>query len=60
MDINGLHLLIGYLREDFKDFKKNDFAHLSERVEKLGTKVAWIVGIISGLTLLVNVLLRVL
>lgn len=67
MDINGLHSLIGYLREDFKSFKNNDFHNLQDKVEgvekkvdKLGLKVAWIVGIISGLTLLANVLLRVL
>ena len=60
MDLNGLHQLIGYLREDFKDFKKNDFRHLSERVDGLSKRVAWIVGIISGLTLVGNVLLRVL
>ena len=60
MDINGLHQIVNNLRDDFKDFKKNDFAHLSEKVDKLGSKVAWIVGIISGLTLVANVLLRVL
>ena len=60
MDLNGLHQLIGYLREDFKNFQNNEFHDLRLKVEKLGTKVAWIVGIISGLTIVANVLLRVL
>ena len=60
MDIQGLHQLIIFLREDFKAFKNNEFTHLSEKVDKLGSKVAWIVGIISGLTLVANILLRVL
>jgi len=60
MDINGLHQIVNNLRDDFKDFKKNDFTHLSEKVDKLGIKVGWIVGTISALTLIANVLLRVL
>lgn len=60
MDINGLHEIVNNLRDDFKDFKKNDFTHLEEKVDKLGVKVGWIVGIISGLTLVVNILLRIL
>lgn len=60
MDIQGLHQLIIFLREDFKAFKNNEFTHLSEKVEKLGVKIAWIVGIISALTLVANVLLRTL
>ena len=66
MEINELHLLIGYLREDFKDFKKNDFGHLSEKVEKieekinkLALKIAVIVGAISALTVVINILVRV-
>ncbi len=41
-------------------FIGNDFKHLDEKVDKLGVKVAWIVGAISALTLIGNVLLRVL
>ena len=66
MEINELHLLIGYLREDFKDFKKNDFRHLSEKVEKieekinkLALKIAVIVGAISAVTVIINILARV-
>ena len=66
MEISELHLLIGYLREDFKDFKKNDFTHLSEKVEKieekinkLALKIAVIVGAISAVTVIINILVRV-
>ena len=59
MDINGLHQLINYLREDFKDFKKNDFTHLSEKVDKLVVKIALIVGAISALTVVANIVARV-
>lgn len=59
MDINGLHQLINYLREDFKDFKKNDFAHLEEKVDKLVVKICLIVGGISVLAVVINVLARV-
>ncbi len=59
MDIEGLHQLIGYLREDFKSFKNNDFKHLEERVEKLGTKIAWIMGIIGGIFTIANILVRI-
>lgn len=50
-----------------ENFISNDFKHLGEtvdkidnRVGKLSVKIAWIVGVISGLTLVGNVLLRVL
>ena len=59
MDINGLHQLINYLREDFKEFKNNEFTHLSEKVEKLVVKIALIVGAISALTVVANILVRV-
>ena len=66
MEINELHLLIGYLREDFKDFKNNDFGHLSEKVEKieekinkLAFKIAVIVGAISAVTVVINILAKV-
>lgn len=52
------------LSQDTKDrlenFICNDFKHLAERVNKLGAKVGWIVGVISALTLIGNVLLRAL
>lgn len=60
MDLNGLHLLIGYLREDFKAFKANDFHKLEIKVEKISSKVAWIVGLISGIGIAVSILIRVL
>ena len=66
MDNDKLCLLIGYLREDFKDFKNNDFEHLSEKVEKieekinkLSLKIAVIVGAISAVTVIINILARV-
>ena len=67
MDLNGLRQLIKNLREDFQNFKTNDFHNLESKVDrldcrmdKLSTKVAWIVGIISALGLVANILLRVL
>jgi len=59
MDLGGLHQLINYLREDFKDFKKNDFAHLEDKVDKLVVKIALIVGAISALTVVANIIARV-
>jgi len=61
MDIDGLHELVKNLREDFNAFKTNDFHNfhtLQEKVDKLGVKVGWIVGIISALTLVANILIR--
>lgn len=43
-----------------ENFISNDFKHLEEKVDGLVTKVAWVVGVISALTLVGNVLLRVL
>ena len=55
--------LFEYVREfktEFNTFKSNDFHELEIKVDKLGSRVAWIVGIISALTLVGNVLLRIL
>lgn len=60
MNVDELHLLIGYLREDFKEFKKNEFAHLVEKVDRLSIRVALIVGAISALTVVANILVRIL
>ncbi len=60
MDLNGLHEIVKNLREDFLIFKNNDFHSLEKKVEKLSSKVAWIVGTISALTLVGNILLRLL
>lgn len=46
--------------ERLEKFIDNDFHALEEKVGKLSTKVAWVVGIISALTLVGNALLRVL
>ncbi len=59
MDINGLHEIVNNLRNDFRDFKNNDFAHLKEKVDKLVVKVALIVGGISALTIVANIVARV-
>ena len=60
MDVNGLHQLVGYLREDFKAFKNNDFRHLSDRVDKLSVKIAWMLGGFTALNGLIWVLIKVL
>lgn len=59
MDIDGLHQLINFLRDDFKEFKKNDFAHLEEKVDKLVVRIALIVGGISALAVVINILARI-
>jgi len=59
MDINGLHQIVNNLRDDFKEFKNNDFAHLEEKVDKLVVKVALIVGGISALAVVINILARI-
>lgn len=54
MDINGLHQLIGYLREDFKLFKKNDFGHLRDKVDKLfWVVITGLLATLGGLVLLI-------
>ena len=60
MDINGLHEIVKNLREDFLTFKNNDFVHLEKKVDKLSTKIAWIMGGFTIVNGLVWVLLRVL
>ena len=59
MDINGLHQIVNNLRDDFREFKRNDFAHLEEKVDKLVVKIAWIVGGISALAVFANIIARV-
>ncbi len=59
MDINGLHQIVNNLRDDFKEFKNNDFAHLEEKVDKLVVKVALIVGGISALTVVANIIAKI-
>lgn len=59
MDIEGLHQLIIFLREDFKAFKNNDFHELQLKVDKLVVKIAVIVGAISALTVVANILVRI-
>lgn len=60
MDINGLHQIVIFLREDFKAFRNNEFKHLSERVDKLSVKIAWMLGGFTVLNGLVWVLVKVL
>ena len=59
MDINGLHEIVKNLREDFLTFKNNDFSCLEKKVDKIAVKVALIVGAISALTVVANILARV-
>ena len=60
MTVRELFEYVKEFKEEFKEFKTNDFNCLEKKVEKLSMKIAWIVGIISALTLVGNVLLRVL
>ena len=60
MDINGLHEIVKNLREDFLLFKSNDFHGLERKVDKLSTKIAWIMGGFTVLNGLVWALIKVL
>lgn len=60
MDINGLHQIVIFLREDFKTFKNNDFHELEVKVDKLSTKIAWIMGGFTVLNGLIWMLIKVL
>ena len=59
MDINGLHEIVKKLREDFLTFKNNEFRCVEKKVDKIAVKVALIVGAISALTVVANILARV-
>lgn len=60
MTVKELFEYVKEFKEEFKAFKSNDFHELEVKVDKIGVRVAWIVGIISALTLVGNVLIRVL
>lgn len=60
MTIKDLFEYVKEFKEEFRTFKSNDFHELEAKVDKIGVRVAWIVGIISALTLVGNALLRVL
>ena len=60
MTVTELYELVKEFKKDFKDFKKNDFYHLECKVDKIATKVAWIAGGFFVLTVVVNVLIRIL
>ena len=60
MDINGLHQIVNNLRDDFKEFKNNDFSCLEKKVDKLSVKIGWIMGGFTVLNGLVWVLIKIL
>ncbi len=60
MTVKELFEYVKEFKTEFNTFKSNDFHGLEAKVDKLSTKVAWIVGIISALSLISNVLLKVL
>ena len=60
MTVKELFEYVKEFKEEFKEFKSNDFHELEVKVDKIGSRVAWIVGIISALTLVANILLRTL
>jgi len=60
MTVKELFEYVKEFKSEFKTFKSNDFHELEIKVDKISIRVAWIVGIISALTLVGNVLLRVL
>ena len=60
MTVKELFEYVKEFKGEFKAFKSNDFHELEIKVDKIGIRVAWIVGIISALTLVGNVLIRIL
>ncbi len=60
MTVKELFEYVKEFKTEFNTFKSNDFHELEAKVDKIGVRVAWIVGIISALTLVGNALLRVL
>ena len=60
MTIRELFDYVKEFKKEFKDFKTNDFHELEVKVDKISSKVAWIVGIISGIGIAASVLIRVL
>lgn len=71
MDMNGIQKIVEGLKEeilrdvkemkeDFHNFKKEDFAPLVEKVGKIQTKVAWIVGGFSVLNIVVLIIFKLL
>jgi hypothetical protein len=59
MTVKELFEYVKEFKDEFKEFKSNDFTHLEEKVDKISTKVAWVVGIVSGLGIAINILIRV-
>ena len=60
MTVKELFEYVKEFKEEFKAFKSNDFHDLEVKVDRISIRVALIVGVISALTLVANVLLRVL
>jgi len=47
-------------KKEFTEFRNNEFFHLQERVDNLSVKIAWIVGIISTISVVINIIIRIL
>lgn len=60
MTVKELFEYVKEFKAEFNTFKSNDFHELETKVDKIGVRVAWVVGVISALTLVGNILLRVL
>lgn len=58
MDLEGVYEIVKNLRNDFLTFKSNDFLCLEKKVDKISTKVAWIMGVIGGIFTIANILIR--
>ena len=59
MTVKELFEYVKEFKEEFKDFKSNDFHSLEEKVDKLVVKVALVVGGISVLAVIANIIARV-
>ena len=59
MTVKELFEYVKEFKEEFKAFKSNDFHELEKKVDKLVVKIALIVGGISALAVVANILARV-
>ncbi len=60
MTVKELFEYVKEFKEEFKEFKKNDFHGLEKKVDKLSVKIAWIMGGFTVLNGLIWMLIKVL
>lgn len=60
MTVKELFEYVKEFKEEFKDFKSNDFQCLEKKVDRLSVRIAWIMGGFTVVNGLVWVLVKVL